>query len=321
MPRRSSRVRLPAGRTRHADDACVRRRRRRRSIDGNSERIADAGAIRRPARPARTPRRAPYDPRIVAVNAHVIDELQEVWIATSDGRIVHDRRPMVTLGVQAVASDGNERGSGYVGDGGRTSIAYFDAHTPEELARRSGAHRDHQRRGDSGAGRRDGDGRRRRRRRRAAARGGRARTRERLQSARDVALQRPRRRARRKRTRHDLRRRQPARRARHRSPSTTKACPGSTKCWSRSGVLRGYMQDTLNARLMGVDVHRKRPAPVVPLPAAAAHVQHVHARRARASVRRNHRIDASAAFTRNRLPAARSRSARATSSSWSPKAT
>jgi len=74
------------------------------------------------------------DSRVVAVNAHLTDELQEVWIATSDGRFVYDRRPMITLGVQVVASDGKERGSGYAGDGGRTSIAYFDAHSPEELA-------------------------------------------------------------------------------------------------------------------------------------------------------------------------------------------
>ena len=75
-----------------------------------------------------------FDPRIVAVNAHVSDELQEVWIASSDGRFVKDVRPMVTLGVQAVASDGKERGSGYAGDGGRTSLRFFETHTPEELA-------------------------------------------------------------------------------------------------------------------------------------------------------------------------------------------
>jgi TldD protein len=75
-----------------------------------------------------------FDPRVVAVNAHLTDELQEVWIATSEGALLHDRRPLVTLGVQVVASGKKERGSGYVGDGGRTSIAYFDSHTPEELA-------------------------------------------------------------------------------------------------------------------------------------------------------------------------------------------
>jgi TldD protein len=75
-----------------------------------------------------------HGPRIVAVNAHVTDEIQDVWIATSEGRFVHDHRPMITLGVQAVARRGAERGSGYVGDGGRTSIAYFDGHAPEALA-------------------------------------------------------------------------------------------------------------------------------------------------------------------------------------------
>jgi TldD protein len=75
-----------------------------------------------------------FDNRVVAVNAHLTDELQEVWIATSDGGFVRDRRPMVTLGVQVVASDGKERGSGYAGDGGRTSMTYFDGHSPEELA-------------------------------------------------------------------------------------------------------------------------------------------------------------------------------------------
>ena len=67
-----------------------------------------------------------YDPRIVAVNVHVTDELQDVWIATSEGRFVQDHRPMVTMG--------GERGSGYAADGGRTAIDYFDTHSPEELA-------------------------------------------------------------------------------------------------------------------------------------------------------------------------------------------
>ena len=75
-----------------------------------------------------------FDPHVVAVNAHVSDELQEVWIANSEGHVVHDRRPMVTLGVQVVAGASKERGSGYAGDGGRTSLAYFDANTPEALA-------------------------------------------------------------------------------------------------------------------------------------------------------------------------------------------
>ena len=75
-----------------------------------------------------------FDARIAAVNAHITDELQDVWIATSDGTFVHDHRPLVTLGVQAVATDKRERGSGYVGDGNRSSIAFYTGHSPEALA-------------------------------------------------------------------------------------------------------------------------------------------------------------------------------------------
>ena len=76
-----------------------------------------------------------YDPRVGSVNAHISDEVQEVWIASSDGRVVHDRRPLVTLGVQAVSADAGDRGSGYAADGGRTSIGYFDERDPEAIAR------------------------------------------------------------------------------------------------------------------------------------------------------------------------------------------
>ncbi|MDP9018354.1 MAG: metallopeptidase TldD-related protein [Candidatus Eremiobacteraeota bacterium] len=75
-----------------------------------------------------------FDPRIVAVNASVIDELQDVWIAASDGRLVHDHRPLVTLGVQVVSKSGEDRGTGYIGDGSRTSIGYYRDRTPESIA-------------------------------------------------------------------------------------------------------------------------------------------------------------------------------------------
>jgi TldD protein len=78
-----------------------------------------------------------FDPRVVAVNATITDELQYVQIASSDGRVVGDRRPLVSLGVQVVARADGRRENGYVGDGGRTSIGVFDAKTPESLARES----------------------------------------------------------------------------------------------------------------------------------------------------------------------------------------
>ncbi|HEX3550788.1 MAG TPA: metallopeptidase TldD-related protein [Candidatus Elarobacter sp.] len=78
-----------------------------------------------------------FDPRVVAVNAFVTDELQYVQIASSDGRVVADRRPLVALGVQVVARDGAQRENGYVGDGGRGSLEVYDDVTPESLAHES----------------------------------------------------------------------------------------------------------------------------------------------------------------------------------------
>lgn len=75
-----------------------------------------------------------FDSRIAAVNASVTDELQDVWIGTSDGRWLHDHRPLISLGVQAVSTKNGERAHGFVGDGGRTSIAYYEERTPESIA-------------------------------------------------------------------------------------------------------------------------------------------------------------------------------------------
>ncbi len=75
-----------------------------------------------------------FDPRINSVNATITDELQDVWIATSEGRFVHDHRPLISLGVQAVSTRGGERAQGFVGDGGRTSIAFYQTRTPESIA-------------------------------------------------------------------------------------------------------------------------------------------------------------------------------------------
>jgi TldD protein len=74
------------------------------------------------------------DARIASVNAFISEEMQEVVIANSEGRFVVDRRPLVTLGVQCVAS-GAVRGNGYVGDGGRTGLAFYAKRTPEDIAR------------------------------------------------------------------------------------------------------------------------------------------------------------------------------------------
>ena len=74
------------------------------------------------------------DARVASVNASVSEEIQDVAIATSDGRFVTDRRPLVAMGVQCVAR-GATRANGFCGDGGRTSMAFFETRTPEAIAR------------------------------------------------------------------------------------------------------------------------------------------------------------------------------------------
>lgn len=76
-----------------------------------------------------------FDSRVDAVNAFVTDELQCVQVASSDGRVVTDRRPLVALGVQVVAREGAQRENGYVGDGGRTGVDVYRVKAPEEIAR------------------------------------------------------------------------------------------------------------------------------------------------------------------------------------------
>ena len=75
-----------------------------------------------------------FDPRVSAVNATITDELQDVWIGTSDGRWLHDHRPLISLGVQVVCTRNGDRAQGFVGDGGRTSIAFYENRTPESIA-------------------------------------------------------------------------------------------------------------------------------------------------------------------------------------------
>jgi TldD protein len=78
-----------------------------------------------------------YDPRVSAVNAFINDEVQFVQIATSEGELVTDTRPLVALGVQVVAKNAERRANGYFGDGGRTGIAVYDERTPEKIATES----------------------------------------------------------------------------------------------------------------------------------------------------------------------------------------
>ncbi len=60
-----------------------------------------------------------HDPRVKQVMASVIAQHRHLLIAGSDGRLVGDIQPLVRLNVQVIAEDGSQREIGYQGMGGR----------------------------------------------------------------------------------------------------------------------------------------------------------------------------------------------------------
>ena len=75
-----------------------------------------------------------FDRRIVKVKASFQNSLQQVCIANSEGLLVRDTRPMVKLVCVAISEKGGQRESGYWGGGGRVGLEYFqDGLTPRRI--------------------------------------------------------------------------------------------------------------------------------------------------------------------------------------------
>jgi TldD protein len=71
------------------------------------------------------------DPRVVRVEASLHEELREILLATSSGKLAHDRQPMVRFSVRVIAEEKGKRQSGSSGGGGRMSLDYFSGRSPE----------------------------------------------------------------------------------------------------------------------------------------------------------------------------------------------
>lgn len=78
-----------------------------------------------------------HDPRIVRVEASLAEEVREILVVSSDGRMSRDRQPLVRFQVRAVAEEGAKRQAGTSGGGGRIGLEYFDdpRTTPEAHGR------------------------------------------------------------------------------------------------------------------------------------------------------------------------------------------
>jgi len=73
-----------------------------------------------------------YDSRVTKVEAVFVEQIREVLVVTSEGAWTRDRLPLIRFGIRAVAEDGDKRQSGSSGGGGRTGLDYFEAdeHSP-----------------------------------------------------------------------------------------------------------------------------------------------------------------------------------------------
>ena len=76
-----------------------------------------------------------YDKRIRQVQASVIDEFKVILIATSAGLLIGDVQPLVRMNVSCIADDDGNLQAGRTGGGGRAGLDIFvDQRTPEQLA-------------------------------------------------------------------------------------------------------------------------------------------------------------------------------------------
>ncbi len=96
--------------------------------------LADADKVRLLERVDRAARAV--DPRVDQVVATIAASHEVVVVATHDGDLVADSRPLVRLSISVVARDGEARGRGSSGGGGRGPFDLFTGNLdPESLAR------------------------------------------------------------------------------------------------------------------------------------------------------------------------------------------
>ena len=77
------------------------------------------------------------DPRVKQVIAGLAGEYEVVLVARSDGLIAADVRPLVRLSLQVIAEDGGRREQGSAGGGGRFDYGYFTDDVLQDFARKA----------------------------------------------------------------------------------------------------------------------------------------------------------------------------------------
>jgi len=98
--------------------------------ESDSEIAAKLKLIERADKAARA-----YDPRITQVRAGINDELRRILVAASDGTFASDTQPLARLNVFVIAKDGANTSRGTSGGGGRVMLDFFEGDkSPEHFA-------------------------------------------------------------------------------------------------------------------------------------------------------------------------------------------
>jgi len=80
-----------------------------------------------------------YDPRVVKVECSLAEEIRELLVVTSDGKMMRDAQPLVRFGIRVISERDGKRHEGSSGGGGRTTLGYFEGKTPEWHAKEAAA--------------------------------------------------------------------------------------------------------------------------------------------------------------------------------------
>jgi TldD protein len=76
------------------------------------------------------------DPRITRVEASLAEQIREILIATSDGKLVTDSQPLLRFGLRVIAEENGKRRAGSSGGGGRIGLSYFEGKRPSRCSTR-----------------------------------------------------------------------------------------------------------------------------------------------------------------------------------------
>jgi TldD protein len=77
------------------------------------------------------------DSRVIKVEASISEEIRELMVATSEGKLARDVQPLVRFGIRVIAEENGKRQEGSSGGGGRTTLGYFEGKSPEWHAKQA----------------------------------------------------------------------------------------------------------------------------------------------------------------------------------------